>query len=173
MDNMNDLEYMDKIFYLDFNSYIPDDLMTKVDIATMANSLESRSPLLDHTFVELTAKIPSDLKVGINRRKYIFKKMLEGYLDDDILYRKKQGFAIPLKHWFRKELKDYIKAVLLDVDGLVLQIMRGELVEKLLAEHYDGKDNGKKLWTLMVLNLWHAKFFEHDGCDVIPGGAAQ
>jgi asparagine synthase (glutamine-hydrolysing) len=167
MDDMNDSEYMDKIFYLDFNSYIPDDLMVKVDIATMANSLESRSPLLDHKFVELAAKIPSDLKVGVNRRKYIFKKMLESYLDEDILYRKKQGFAIPLKHWFRNELKDYIKAVLLDVDGLVLQIMRGELVEKLLVEHYDGKDNGKKLWTLMVLNLWYDKFFEHDGCDVI------
>ena len=173
MDDTNDLEYMDRIFYLDFNSYIPDDLMAKVDIATMANGLESRSPLLDHKFVELAAKIPSNLKVGFNKKKYIFKKMLEGYLDEDVLYRKKQGFAIPLKHWFRNELKDYIGDVLLDVNGLVLQIMKRKMVERLLEEHYNGKDNGKKLWTLMVLNLWYNEFFEHKESIVIRGAAGQ
>ncbi|MCZ7403144.1 MAG: asparagine synthase (glutamine-hydrolyzing) [Candidatus Methanoperedens sp.] len=159
IDGKSDLEYMDKIFYLDFNSYVPDDLMVKVDIATMAKGLEARSPLLDHKFVELVAKIPSDLKVGVNRRKYILKKMLESYLDDDILHRKKKGFAIPAKHWFRNELKYYIKNVLSDENGIVLQIMKKEKVDGLLKEHYGGKDHGKKLWTLMVLNLWYNEFF--------------
>ena len=162
MHTANNLEYMDKIFYLDFNSYVSDDLMVKVDIATMANGLESRSPLLDHKFVELAAKIPSDLKLGFNSRKHIFKKMLAKYLDDDILYRKKKGFSVPLDNWFRNELKDYIMGVLLSEDGLVMQIMKRNMVETLLEEHYNGKNHGKKLWTLMVLNLWYDELFEHN-----------
>jgi len=161
MKNAKNLEYMDRIFYLDFNSYVPDDLMVKVDIATMANSLESRSPLLDHKFVELSAQIPSNLKVGFNKRKYIFKKMLRKYLNEDILNRKKRGFSIPLNYLFRNGLKDYIKNVILDDDGLVLQIMKKDMVQMLLENHYDGKNNGKKLWALMVLNLWYDKFFEN------------
>ncbi|MCX9080640.1 MAG: asparagine synthase (glutamine-hydrolyzing) [Candidatus Methanoperedens sp.] len=161
MKNSKSLEYMDRIFYLDFNSYVPDDLMVKVDIATMANSLESRSPLLDHKFVELVAQIPSNFKVGFNKRKYIFKKMLEKHLDKNILNRKKKGFAIPLDYLFRNELKEYVKNVILDDDGLVLNIMKKEMVQTLLQEQYNGKNNGKKLWALMVLNLWYNQFFKN------------
>lgn len=168
MKNSKSLEYMDRIFYLDFNSYVPDDLMVKVDIATMANSLESRSPLLDHKFVELTAQIPSNFKVGFNKRKYIFKKMIGKYLDEDILNRKKKGFAIPLNYLLRNELKDYVKKVILDDDGLVLHIMKKEMVQTLLEKQYNGKNNGKKLWTLMVLNLWYNKFFKY-GENIING----
>ncbi|MFH1590539.1 MAG: asparagine synthase (glutamine-hydrolyzing) [archaeon] len=159
MKRKKNVSYMDRIFYLDFNTYVPDDLMVKVDIASMANSLESRSPLLDHEFVSLAAKMPSTLKIRFGERKYIFKKMLEKYLDKDILVRRKKGFGVPIEHWFRKELKDYIRDNLLNKQGIVLNIMKIDKVKRLLTDHFRGKDNSKKLWTLMILNLWHERFF--------------
>lgn len=153
---MNDV---DKILYLDFNSYIPDDINVKVDMASMKNALEVRAPMLDFEFVNTVAQIPWEHKVGIKEGKKIFKKMLEKYLPKHILYRKKQGFGVPIAHWFRRELKDYVRDRILDNSGLVLQIMKKEKVEKLLCDHLRGKDNSKKLWTLMVLNLWHKFYF--------------
>jgi len=162
MKNKTNLEYLDQIFYLDFNSYVPDNLMVKVDIATMANSLESRSPLLDHEFVELVAKIPRNLKIRKIRkeRKYIFKKMLKKYLPNKILYRKKMGFGLPIDDWFRNDLKNYIEENILASNSLSRRIMRGDKLKELLNDHFDKRrDNSKKLWALMVLNLWHREFF--------------
>ena len=161
-DNKDNFEYLDQIFYLDFNSYVPDDVMVKVDIATMANGLESRSPLLDHEFVELAAQIPSNLKIRKmgRERKYIFKGMLEKYLPDEILYRPKMGFGLPVDEWFRNNLKNYIKNNILDNNSLSRKIMKENKLKELLNDHYENKrDNSKKLWALMVLNLWHKKFF--------------
>lgn len=158
----NSFEYLDQIFYLDFNSYVPDDVMVKVDIATMANSLESRSPLLDHKFVELVAQIPSNLKIRKmgQERKYIFKKMLEKYLPKEILYRQKMGFGLPVDEWFRNDLKDYIRENILDNTSLSRKIMKGNKLKELLDDHYEERrDNSKKLWALMILNIWHWKFF--------------
>ena len=162
MKNKTNLEYLDQIFYLDFNSYVPDNLMVKVDIATMANSLESRSPLLDHEFVELVAKIPRNLKIRKIRkeRKYIFKKMLKKYLPNKILYRKKMGFGLPIDDWFRNDLKNYIEENILASNSLSRKIMKGDKLKELLNDHFDKRrDNSKKLWALMVLNLWHREFF--------------
>jgi len=160
--NKNGLEYLDQIFYLDFNSYVPDDVMAKVDIATMAHGLESRSPLLDYKFVELVAQIPGNLKIRKmgRERKYIFKKMLKKYLPDEILYRKKMGFGLPIDNWFRNNLKDYIENNILDGGSLSRKIMKENKLKELLNNHFDRKrDNSKKLWALMVLNLWYRKFF--------------
>lgn len=155
------LKGLDQIFYLDFNTYVPDDLMVKVDIATMANGLESRSPILDYEFVELCAKIGVDQKIDIwGRRKKIFKKMLEKYLDKDILYRKKKGFGVPIKHWFRGELKDELEKIIFDKNGLVLKMMREDKIRKLFESHQNGQDHSKKLWSLMALNLWHKEYFK-------------
>ncbi len=150
---------LDKIFYLDFNSYLPDDLNVKVDMASMLNALEVRSPLLDFELVSTMAKMPWNLKVDILNGKKIFKKMLEKYLPRDILNRKKHGFSVPIKYWFRNELKDYLKNVILDNQGLVLQIMKEKNISKLIKDHESGQDKAKKLWTLMVLNIWYKKNF--------------
>ena len=161
-DNKDSFEYLDQIFYLDFSSYVPDDVMAKVDIATMANSLESRSPLLDHEFVELVAQIPSNLKIRKmgQERKYIFKKMLEKYLPNEILYRKKKGFGLPVDEWFKNDLKSYIRDNILDNNSLSRKIMKADKLKELLSDHCNNKrDNSKKLWALMILNLWHQKFF--------------
>lgn len=152
-------EYLDKIFYLDFNSYIPDDINVKVDMASMISALEVRVPMLDYEFVTKMATIPSSLKTDIKQGKKIFKKMLEKYLDHVILYRKKHGFSVPMKHWFRKELKEQMIGSLMDTKGLVHEIMKPEKVKQLIQEHINGKDNAKKLWCLFVLNMWHKKYF--------------
>ncbi|PCI21363.1 asparagine synthase (glutamine-hydrolyzing) [Candidatus Wolfebacteria bacterium] len=150
---------VNKILYLDFNSYIPDDINVKVDMASMKNSLEVRAPMLDFDFVSTVAQIPWTHKTDINEGKKIFKKMLQKYLPKSILYRKKQGFGIPIVYWFRNELRDYVKEKVLDTSGLVLQIIKKDKIEKLLSDHIRGKDNSKKLWTLMALNLWYKKYF--------------
>ena len=97
---------LSRIQYIDVKTYLPDDILTKVDRASMAVSLELRAPILDHHFMELVASIPSDLKLRGRVGKYIFKKAMEPLLPNDILYRAKQGFAIPWNDWFRSELKD-------------------------------------------------------------------
>lgn len=154
------LPTVEAIQYLDFHTYLPDDLMAKVDIACSAFGLESRSPLLDYELVEAAAEMPLKYKMRGKERKKIFKEILIGrYLDKDILYRKKKGFDVPVNAWFRNELRDFLNSVLLEPKGLVLNLMKRKKVEKLLEEHYKGKDNGKKLWVLLTLNLWYRQYF--------------
>lgn len=154
------LPTVEAIQYLDFHTYLPDDLMAKVDIACSAFGLESRSPLLDYELVETAAEMPLKYKMKGKARKKIFKEILLGrYLDKDILYRKKKGFDVPVNAWFRNELRDLLNSTLLDPRGLVLNLMKRKKVEKLLEEHFGGKDNGKKLWVLLTLNLWYQQYF--------------
>lgn len=146
---------LDKVLYVDFNSYLPGALMPKVDIATMAHALESRSPFLDHEFVEMTSKIPSSLKIKNGEKKYILKKALEGILPNEILYRPKMGFGIPLTHWFRKDLKMYVRDKLLSEKALARGIFKKEEIKNLIDAHADGKaDNATRLWALLFLEEW-------------------
>lgn len=154
------LPTVEAIQYLDFHTYLPDDLMAKVDIACSAFGLESRSPLLDYQLVETAAEMPLKYKMKGKTRKKIFKEILaERYLSKDILYRKKKGFDVPVDAWFRNELHDFLNSTLLDPKGLVLNLMKRKKVEGLLEDHYKGKDNGKKLWVLLTLNLWYQQYF--------------
>ena len=102
----NASEYLTRIQYLDTKTYLAEDIMTKVDRASMLCSLETRAPLLDHELLELASKIPANLHLKNGTTKYIFKKSLQGVLPDNILYRKKMGFGVPLVHWFKGELVD-------------------------------------------------------------------
>ncbi|MFO1529153.1 MAG: asparagine synthase-related protein [Kiritimatiellia bacterium] len=105
---------MDQVLYADFTTYLPDDLMVKVDIASMAVALEGRSPLLDHEFMELAAQIPSELKLkGASDKKYIFKRALEGVLPHEVLHRPKMGFGIPVDEWLRYDLKEFARDAIL------------------------------------------------------------
>ncbi len=152
---------MDRIFYADLNTYLPDDLMTKVDIACMATSLEGRSPFLDHELLELTAQIPDNLKIkGFQNKKYILKKTLEGIVPDEILYRPKKGFGVPLDDWFRHDLKEYIIAVLLSEKALRRGIFKKSSIQQLLQDHFSNKANhGTRIWNLLTLELWFEEFF--------------
>jgi asparagine synthase (glutamine-hydrolysing) len=158
----NDL--IDQLLYVDINSYLPEDLLVKVDIATMANSLEARVPFLDHKFMELVAGIPSQLKLKGSESKFILKKTFKDLLPDVIFNRKKMGFGIPLSRWFRKELKDYIYEVLLDHKTLNRGYFRRKGIERLLNDHIALKyDHASKIWALLFLENWFRVFIDKGG----------
>ena len=113
--NASDL--LDQYLDVDVNSYLPDDLLVKIDIATMAHSLEGRSPLLDHEFMELAASLPPPLKAARGRRKRVLRSALRGWVPDAILDAPKQGFQLPVARWLRGELSVYAREVLLDRDS--------------------------------------------------------
>jgi len=153
-------DFLDKILYTDINLCLPEDLLVKMDIATMANSLEARSPLLDHQFMELTAKIPSDLKLKGQNKKYIFKKALEDFLPKEILYRKKMGFGVPIEKWFRNELKNYIYEILLSKRFLSREIFKKEEVKRILDNHIQRNQNcAYQIWALLFLEHWFKVYF--------------
>lgn len=154
-------DYLDKILYTDFNSYLPNALMAKVDIACMAHSLEGRSPLLDHEFLEMTAQIPSSLKIQRGEKKYIFKKSLEGILPNDILYRPKMGFGVPLVHWFRNELKEYMYDILLDGEAIKRGFFEKQKVKELLDTHVTTqRDYSYHIWALIMFEHWLNTWFK-------------
>ncbi|MDP1629217.1 MAG: asparagine synthase (glutamine-hydrolyzing) [bacterium] len=154
-------DWLDQALYADFNTYLPDDLMVKIDIATMARSLEGRSPLLDHEFLELTAKIPSSLKIRGRQKKYIFKKALKNFLPQETLYRTKMGFGVPLERWFKNELKDYLKSILLSEKALNRGIFKKSEIERLIGRHTAGKTNyAHHLWALLTLEHWFREYFD-------------
>ncbi len=148
--------------YADFVTYLPGALMTKVDIASMAVSLEGRSPFLDHELLELTAKIPFSLKLkGWNDKKYILKEALRGIVPDEVMFRPKMGFGIPIHKWFRSELKEYARETLLSDKALSRNLFRREALEKLLAEHCATRvDYGYHIWALITLELWFQEYFD-------------
>lgn len=160
-DESGSSDYIDRVLYTDFNSYLPNDLMVKVDIAAMANSLEGRSPLLDHELLELSAQIPSSLKIKDGEKKYIFKKALEPILPHEILYRPKMGFGVPLVHWFRKELKDYAYDTLLNGQGVKRGWFDRKAVQRLLDDHTQTqRDYSNHIWALIMLEQWLNTWFK-------------
>ena len=147
-------EYLSKIQRLDVLTYLVDDILTKVDRASMLNSLEVRSPLLDHRLAELSFRMPSKLKLNGTVHKYILKKAMQPYLPQKIMNHPKQGFAIPLDYWFRDDLKDYAHDTLLNSLNLSDFLdMKG--VRMILYNHQKGlRDYGDKIWALIFLNEW-------------------
>ncbi len=157
-------DMIDATLGVDASLYLPDDLLVKVDIASMAHSLEARSPFLDHEFMEFAAAIPSDLKVRGRTKKYILKQALQGLLPEAILHRPKMGFGVPIDHWFRHELKDLAYDTLLGPPALARGYFRRETVQRLLDEHTRGKASWHYLlWTLLMLELWHRTYVDANG----------
>lgn len=147
--------WLDQALYTDIYSYLPEDLMVKVDIASMAHSLECRSPYLDHEFLELTAKIPSSLKINGLNKKYILRETLRTLLPSTILDRPKMGFGVPLDYWFRNELGPFLKERLLSRTAVDRGLFRREAIEQLIKEHTNRKmDNSYRLWSLLFLEEW-------------------
>ena len=155
-------DHLSRLQYLDIKTYLVDDILVKVDRASMANSLEVRSPLLDHVLMELVARMPSSLKLKGKTGKYIFKKALEPILPREILTRPKQGFAVPLAEWFRKDLKDATAAALFKPDPL--GILDLDAVGELWSKHQSGvRDFSTPLWTLFMFRLWQDCYLKNDG----------
>ena len=162
MDEYDGDDELEALTYGQFKSLLPDMFFTKVDRASMANSLESRSPFLDHDLVEFIARIPFDLKLHNLETKYILKRAMKGLLPDEILLRHKKGFTLPLNRWLKQgELKDKVRSALLDKSFLDLGYFNRNFIENLITEHNtDKKNNADKIWRLYMLALWHDVFIK-------------
>lgn len=153
---------------VDLVTYLPCDLMTKVDIASMANSLECRAPFLDYRVVELAARMPLAYKLHRGRGKRILREAFGELLPPEVTHRPKMGFGVPLAQWFRDELKDYARQVLLDSRAVSRDYFRPGAVEQMLDEHQKGAfDHGYRLWGLLFFEVWHRTWL-----DGRPSGTA-
>lgn len=149
-------DLLSRIQYVDIKTYLPDDILAKVDRASMAVSLEVRAPLLDHQLMEHVAAIPSSLKLRGRTGKYIFKKALEPVLPQEILYRSKQGFAVPLAQWFRAELKDLTHDAIFSSDDGILDLT---YLKKVWQQHQKGVyDRSPNLWAVLMFRKWQETF---------------
>jgi asparagine synthase (glutamine-hydrolysing) len=152
----NGRHLVDRLLYLDTVTELPGDIMTKVDRMSMAHSLEVRSPLLDHVFVEYVARLPLRYKLRRGLTKYIFKRAFAGMLPAEILRRPKMGFAIPLRRWFAYEMKDFLNDVLFDSRSSQRGYFRKPYLQMLVQEHASGRrDHSYLLWSLLGLEIWH------------------
>ncbi len=155
---------IEQLLYLDINTYLPEDLLVKMDIATMANSLEARVPFLDHQFMEFVAGIPPQLKLKGSKTKFILKTAFKDFLPNAIFKRRKMGFGVPVSRWFRNELKDYVYEILLDPRTLNRRYFRREGIERLLNDHMAARyDHSSKIWALLFLEIWFRVFIDREG----------
>ncbi len=160
-DKSNGNGIVDATMFTDQMTYLPNDLLVKVDIATMANSLEARSPLLDHKVIEFAASLPENIKLKGAENKSLLKKVGSRLVPREVLYRKKMGFGVPIGHWFRGEMKDYLRENLLSDKFARRGIVKAEIVRQLVDEHIEAKnDSASQLWTLLMLELWFQKFID-------------
>lgn len=156
--------FLEHLLYLDMMTYLPEDLLVKVDIATMANSLEARVPFLDHKLIEFVTTIPSRFKLRGRKTKFILKEVFKDFLPDPILKRKKMGFGVPVSKWFRNELKNYSKEILLDQRTLKRGYFKREGIEHLFNEHLALRyDHSAKIWALLFFEIWFRVFIDKEG----------
>jgi asparagine synthase (glutamine-hydrolysing) len=152
---------VDRLLAVDSETYLPGDLLPKVDIATMAHSVEARSPFLDHRLLEFAASLPGDLKLSGGSSKRVLKAAMRGIVPDAILDRPKMGFGVPLKHWYRGELAALPRELLLDPAAHCRRYLVGAEIERVLAEHAAGShDHALRIWALMQLETWHREVLE-------------
>jgi asparagine synthase (glutamine-hydrolysing) len=159
----NTIDWADRSFLLDFERKLPDVFLTKVDVTTMAHSLEARSPFLDYRLLELAARIPSSIKINARQAKWLLKKVAEKYVPKEVIYRRKQGFAVPLDAWFRNELYDLAETLLLSKNALQRGCFQPEGVRKMLSDHRHAKcAHGQRIWSMLILELWFRIFVDRD-----------
>lgn len=155
------LDPVDAMLHADIEWYLPTDLLPKVDIATMANSLEARSPFLDWHLTEFAARLPSHFKVKGNTSKYILKKAVADLVPHENMHRPKQGFAVPVGPWFRGELKEYLADHVLGSRFQSRGLFKPAAVRRLFDDHQRGAgDHAHHLWTLLMLELWFEEFID-------------
>jgi len=154
-------DHVDVMLDTDVRTYLPGDLLVKMDIATMAYSVEARSPFLDHRLMEFAASLPARHKLCGTSGKHLLKSALRRQLPPEILNRRKMGFGVPIGRWFRKELRHLPEEVLLDRRSLDRGYFRREEIERLIREHRaERADHASRLWVLLQLELWHREVVE-------------
>ncbi|MEA1966983.1 MAG: asparagine synthase-related protein [Thermodesulfobacteriota bacterium] len=150
--------HLSKILYTDLKTYLPGDILVKVDRMSMAHSLEVRAPILDHKVIEYAASIPIALKYNKGEKKYILKQVLKNKLPDEILYRKKMGFSVPLADWFRDELKSDVENTLFGANSCISTFFNTDTLHRIWEIHQSGRKNyGAVLWAIYMFELWFQK----------------
>lgn len=164
-DEAQAMTQLDRLLSVDTHSYLPDDLLVKVDRATMAHGLEARSPLLDHKVVEFAAALPIRQKVRNGETKYVLREAMRGTLPDPVLTREKKGFAVPIDRWFREECRELLRESLLNTRATERGYFQPTHIQNLIHEHEQGKANhGARLYALLMLELWHREYVDKRAC---------
>jgi len=154
-------DIVDKTMFVDQLTYLPNDLLVKVDIASMANSLEARSPFLDYKVIEFAASLPIDIKIKKGDTKTLLKKVAARLVPKEAIYRRKMGFGVPIANWLRGDMREFMRENLLSEKYAGRGLFVASRVENLIDEHLSQKqDNAPQLWTLLMLELWFQKFID-------------
>ena len=157
------LPWPSRMFRFDFDTYLPEDILTKVDRMSMAHSIESRVPLLDHEVVTFASSLPPHFKINGGERKLVLKRAAARVLPGDVLTRKKRGFAVPLAEWFRGPLRGLVRDTLQSPRSRQRGYFNPTFVDRLLAEHASGRrDHALRLWVLLMFELWHRSYLDRD-----------
>lgn len=157
--NADGPDHLSKILYTDMKTYLPGGILVKVDRMSMANSLEVRAPILDKEMLEFAGTVPSSMKFKDGEKKHLLKEAFKDYLPDDILYRKKMGFSVPLASWFRNEIKAIAQKYLIDSPQGLPQIFNMEVVDKYWQQHQGGNaDHGAILWSMLMFEMWWQRY---------------
>jgi asparagine synthase (glutamine-hydrolysing) len=152
---------LDSLLYIDSKTYLPGDILTKVDRMTMAVSLEARVPLLDHKLIEFVTRIPASLKLAGLETKHLFKQAISDLVPEEVIHRPKQGFGVPIQEWINQQLRERIRDTLSDQRTLQRGYVTRSHVETLLDEHERGRrDHAMALWSLLMLELWHRHYVD-------------
>lgn len=147
-------DFLTQMMLVDLGTYLPGDILTKVDRASMAHSLEARVPLLDHRLIEFAVSLPSSFKLRHGTGKWILRQAINGLVPSSVLEHPKQGFAVPLRRWFRKELRHRVDALLRE-NCAIHEFVNPRDVRHLVLEHTVGRrDHSAAIWRLMTLELW-------------------
>ncbi len=152
-------DHLSRILYADVKTYLPGDILVKVDRMSMANSLEVRAPIMDYEVFALAAQIPSRLKLNGNEKKYILKEAFKPLLSEDTLYRKKMGFSVPLAQWLRVELRPLAETLLFAPDAGIQHYLASRALKEIWQRHQAGKgDYGSLLWSALCFELWWRRY---------------
>ena len=147
--------------YVDLKTWLPDDLLLKADKMTMACSLELRVPMLDHHLLEFSTALPDKFRRNGGQGKFLLKKLMERYLPNEIIYRPKKGFPVPIAVWFKGPLFDRVRDILLDTRTLARGYFRPEYLNHVLERHRSGaEDLSRRIFSLLALELWHRKYID-------------
>jgi asparagine synthase (glutamine-hydrolysing) len=161
LDESSSSEQINRLLYLDSKTYLPGDILTKVDRMSMAHSIEAREPLLDHKLIEFVGTIPASLKLRGLQTKHILKRALDGLVPDQIINRPKQGFGVPINKWLNNDLREMLNDTLTDSRTRQRGYFNQNAVEAMLDEHRRGRrDHALQLWSLLTLELWHRTFID-------------
>jgi asparagine synthase (glutamine-hydrolysing) len=152
---------VDAALLTDTMTYLPNDLLVKMDIASMSVSLEARSPFLDHVLMEFAASLPEKLKLRRLTTKYLLKKVLKKLVPAENLTRRKMGFGVPIGYWFRGVMQPFLRETLLSDKALSRGLFQPEKVRRIVDEHVEHKaDHSHRLWSLLMLELWFERFID-------------